>query len=122
MGEWLAPLLVLAGVVVSSYVTWVVAKRNASGTVATSEAAQLWEESNKLRTEYKERAEKLERQLEEVNAKLDTMTVELQKLRGTNDIMVKKIDELKTIIKKLRDENDRLLQLKKDGPLEMGPP
>lgn len=113
MKEWVAPVLVLVGIAVSSAVTWLIARRTTSGSISTSDAASLWAESNALRKEYRERAETLERQLEEVNTKLQTMTEELGKLRGNSDIMVKKIEELKIIISELKAENERLLALKR---------
>lgn len=96
--------------------------RKSSGTVDTSEAAQLWAESNALRQEYKvqaevnqKRAENLEAQLEEVNAKLLSVMGELTKLKANSDTMIQKIDELKKIIANLRAENERLLKLKSLG-------
>ena len=63
--DWLSPTLIFAGVVVtaavSGAVTYFVARRSTSGNVTTSAAAELWAESNKLRAEYKERAEKASR-------------------------------------------------------------
>lgn len=115
MEIWLTPLLALVGIAVSSFVTYKIATRNKSGTIATSEAADLWAESNKLRQEYKDRAEKLEAQLIEVNNKLDLMTTELNKLRNNSDTQLRKIEELKTLITQLRDENKRLLELKKEA-------
>lgn len=111
--EWLTPLLALLGIGISSFVTYKIATRPKSGTIATSEAADLWAESNKLREEYKDRAEKLEKQLEEVNRKLDLMTKELNKLRANSETQLEKIKELKDIISHLRNENKRLLAIKK---------
>jgi peptidoglycan hydrolase CwlO-like protein len=113
MGAWLSSVLVLVGIAVSSFVTWAIAKRSTSGSISTSDAASLWAESNALRKEYRDRAETLEKQLEEVNSKLQTMTDELTKLRGSSTIMVKKIEELKVIIAELKAENERLLALKR---------
>lgn len=109
----MAPVLVLVGVATSSFVTWLIAKRSTSGSISTSDAASLWAESNKLRKEYRDRAETLEKQLEEVNDKLQAMTEELTKLRVNSDVMVEKIEELKQIISELRTENKRLLDLKR---------
>lgn len=113
MDNTLTITLPILGIIISSFVTYKIAKRSTSGSIMTSEAADLWAESNALRKDYKDRAERLEAQLEEVNVKLKTVTEELTKLRGNSDIMVKKIEELKSIIRKLRAENQRLLSLKK---------
>lgn len=122
METWLNPALVLVGIIISSVVTWAIAKRNSSGSISTSDAASLWAESNNLRQEYRDRAEQLEKQLEEVNSKLQTVTEELTHLRTNSTTMIGKIEELKTIIKKLRAENQRLLGLKTEDPLERGSP
>lgn len=114
MDAWLPPVLIFAGTVVGGFVTYFVAKRNTSGTVQTSEAASLWAESNALRAEYKQRAEKLEARLEEVNNQLSEVMTQLQNMKGNNLVMESKIQELQRIIKELREENQRLLALKRD--------
>lgn len=106
------------GVISSAAVTWLVAMRKNSGNISSSDAALLWAESNSLRAEYKDRAEKLEAQLQQVNAKLATVTSELNKLQGKSSQMIKKIDELKGIIAKLRRENELLLKQTKHGQTE----
>lgn len=97
-------------------------ERKNSGSIQTSEAVDLWAESNALRQEYKEqaeanqtRADKLEAQLKEVNAKLLKVMDELTSLKANSDTMIKKIDELKVIISELRAENARLIALKQQG-------
>ncbi len=114
------PLLVFAGVVVtatvSGVVTYFVARRSTSGNVTTSAAAELWAESNKLRAEYKERAEKLEARLEEVNDQLSKVMSQLSELKTSSVMQDGKIAELQRIIKELREENQRLLALKRDIP------
>lgn len=112
--EWITPIAVFLGVIVSSVVTYFVAKRNTSGSISTSDAASLWKESNELRQEYRQRAEDLERQLSEVNNKLQSVMDELGKLRINSSTMIEKITELKGIISGLREENKRLLALKGD--------
>jgi peptidoglycan hydrolase CwlO-like protein len=114
--EWVALAVALVGAVIGPVITWKIAKRQKSGTIQTSEAADLWRESESLRKEYKDRAERLEGQLEEVNRKLDIMTKELNKLRANSDTQLEKIKELKDIISKLRQENKRLLKLKQGEP------
>lgn len=97
-------------------------ERKNSGSIQTSEAVDLWAESNALRQEYKEqaeasqlRAEKLEAQLKEVNGKLLKVMSELTSLKTNSDTMLDKIEELKSIISKLRKENARLIALKQQG-------
>jgi peptidoglycan hydrolase CwlO-like protein len=114
MEDWLTPVLVFAGVVVSGLVTYFIARRNNSGNISTSDAASLWKESNDLRAEYKARAEKLEERLQEVNNQLSEVMSQLQAMKGNNMVMEGKIQELQRIIKELREENQRLLALKRD--------
>jgi peptidoglycan hydrolase CwlO-like protein len=87
-------------------------ERKYGGTVSSSDAASLWEESNNLRKEYKERAASLEKQLETVNAKLQTVMQELSTLRASSKTLNDKIESLKKVIKELQAENTRLLKLK----------
>jgi septal ring factor EnvC (AmiA/AmiB activator) len=114
MESWLTPLLVFAGVVVSGLVTYFIARRNSSGNINTSQAAELWAESNKLRAEYKERAEKLEARLQDVNNQLSEVMGQLSQLRTKDGVNEQRISELERIIKELRAENQRLLALKRD--------
>lgn len=109
MEAWVAPALVLIGIIVSSAVTWFVAKRTTSGSISTSDAASLWEESNNLRKEYRERAEQLEEQLQKVNNELQRVMGELTKLRASSKDTIRQVDDLKKIIKSLRAKNQRLL-------------
>lgn len=110
--DWLTPVFGFAGVVVGGLVAYFVARRKNSGSISTSDAASLWEESNTLRQEYRLRAENLEEQLREVNTKLQSVMEELGKLRLNSATMIEKIAELKEVINKLREENKRLLALK----------
>lgn len=102
----------LGAALATGIVSYLIARRKNSGSISTSDAASLWEESNNLRAEYKaqaeanrERAEKLEKQLEKVNSQLQAVLSELTNLKGHNATMMKKVNELKRIINKLRNEN-----------------
>lgn len=114
MESWITPVLVFAGVVVSGVIGYSTARRTTSGNINTSQAAELWAESNKLRAEYKERAEKLEARLEEVNNQLSDVMGQLANLRTKDGVNEQRISELERIIKELRLENQRLLALKRD--------
>ena len=102
-----------------------------SGTITTSEAVDLWAESNSLRDAWKDqastnlaRAEKAEEQVRKNNEQLFTVNQKLVELldeftkfkhsaHKDSGAMQKKIDELKAIIKRLQDQNKRLLANKK---------
>lgn len=107
--NWLTPVLIFAGVLTSGLVTYLVARRNSSGNISTSDAASLWKESNDLRKEYRDRAELLEKRLEEVNTKLQAVMEELGTLKANSATMEAKIESLKRVITELQDENKRLL-------------
>lgn len=120
--EIIVALIVLVGGTLTVLGNYLVGRRQAesedrktSGSISTSDAASLWEESNNLRREYKERAEQLEKQLEEVNNKLQAVMEELGKLRINSATMIEKIAELKAIIADLREENRRLLAAKEEA-------
>lgn len=112
--EVIVAIIVFTGGVVTTAVTYLLGKRNNSGTISTSDAASLWAESNKLRAEYKERAEKLEARLEEVNNQLSEVMAQLGDLKTNAVLQDSKIKELTDLIAKLREENQRLLALKRD--------
>lgn len=112
--EIIVALTVLLGGALTTLVSYLLGKRNTSGSIDTSQAAELWAESNKLRAEYKERAEKLEARLEEVNTQLTQVIAQLNDVKGSSIIMEGKIKELQRIIAELRQENQRLLALKRD--------
>lgn len=109
MNNIIVAMFVFAGVAVSGMVTWLVARRQNSGSVSTSDAATLWVELNAIKDEYKDRSEKYELRLEENNRQLQEVLTQLTSLQGKSDKMGKKIDELKRVIAKLRAENQRLL-------------
>ena len=59
-------------------------------------------------------AEKLEKRLEEVNNQLSQVMTQLADLKSNSVIQESKIAELQRIIKELREENQKLLALKRD--------
>lgn len=117
--EIIVALIVFAGGGLTVFFNWQMNKRQNSGSVSTSDAASLWAESNSLRSEYKDRAERLEARLEEVNRQLQEVLTQLTSLQGKSDRMIRKIDELKKIIASLRAENSRLLSQRKKGHNEL---
>ena len=118
--EVVVALIVFAGGGLTILGNYLISKRTTSGSISTSDAASLWAESNALREEYKaqakdnaDRADKLEKRLEEVNTQLQEVMAQLTALKGDSATMIKKIDELKRIIAKLRKENSRLIAERK---------
>jgi len=106
-------------------------EKQSSGTITTSEAVDLWQESRALSDAWKDqaktnldRAEKAEEQIRKnneqlfaVNRKLSEVMDEFVKFKHSShkdsEAMQKKVDELKAIIKKLQGQNKRLLATKK---------
>lgn len=78
-GVWIA-VIALLGTVATGLGTWLVARRDSSGTVATSEAATLWAESQTIRRELRD---------------------EISQLRGS-------IDTLRTEVRNCHDESAQL--------------
>jgi peptidoglycan hydrolase CwlO-like protein len=113
--EVVVALIVLAGGALTVLGNYLINRRSTSGSVSTSDAASLWAESNALRAEYKERAEKLEARLEDVNKQLQDVFKQLSNLQSKGVKMARKIEELKKLIATLREENERLLAEKKRG-------
>lgn len=107
-----AILAAIGGALGTGLISYLVVRRKNSGSISTSDAADLWAESNALRKDYRDRANQLEEQLEDVNNKLQTVMGELTKLKANSSTMIRKINELKRIISNLRAENKRLLALK----------
>lgn len=105
----------LGAALVTALVGYFVSRRNNSGSISTSDAAMLWAESNALRSDYKDRAEKLEQQLEQVNEQLETVMTQLTTWQSKGDKMAIKIEELKKVINKLRAQNQQLLNEKRRG-------
>lgn len=105
-------------------------ERQNSGTITTTEAVDLWKESNAVRDAWRTqaetnlaRAERAEEQIRKnnsqlinLNQKLSDVMDEFIKFRHNasrdSDLMQRKIDELKGIIKKLQAQNQRLLTMK----------
>lgn len=62
---------------VTGLVSWAVARRRSSGTIATSDAASLWTESTQMRQDLRREVEGLRRELRETVDKLDAAIAQL---------------------------------------------
>ena len=63
-------ILGLIGVAIGAYVSWHVSKRENSGTIATSKAADLWEEGAAIRTDLRSEIIGLRSQLTEASLRI----------------------------------------------------
>lgn len=80
----LAAIAAVVGAVVTAAVTYLVARRQSSGTVGTSQADLLWKEAAAIRTEYRTRIEQLEAQILTLHAENTDMKMEVVGLRNEN--------------------------------------
>jgi predicted RNase H-like nuclease (RuvC/YqgF family) len=95
---------ILGGIVVAlvgAIATYVAAARKLSGKIATSEAASLWEESRAIRDDYRQRLEKLENRVLELEKKNYELAAE-------NVRLLRQALETQTLLAELRAENERL--------------
>lgn len=74
--EW-GTIIALAAVIVGPFVTWMVAKRTASGRIQTSTADTLWREATALREAYLQEIVALRTELASARAELSGLRTEL---------------------------------------------
>ena len=102
-GVWIA-LLGLVGVVLTALLTYFVSKRVNSGSIGTSAAADLWQESQAMRKELRDETVDLRGQLEKLQAEfadartregeckesLQAMATKMAKMEGKLAVLEKK--------------------------------
>lgn len=106
---------VIIGSIIAALSTYFIAVRKLSGRIATTEAAQLWEESNRIREEYRaqlaisnERVVDLEKRVAGIEAHNYELTVDNLRLRNHNAELEKTVGDLQTRIFALEEENTEL--------------
>lgn len=77
MSDWTTPVAALLGGGVAAGAAWLTARRNTSGSVRTSEAQILWEQSQQMRQELVDRVNALQKQLDTTKENCDTCRHEL---------------------------------------------
>lgn len=99
---WLIPVLSFLGVVIGAGVTWLIAKRKSSGNVETSDAADLWRESQDMRSflhaevvELRARRSELEQKIIQLEASRDTLVSDLHQARQELEQCNRQIDALR---------------------------
>lgn len=93
----LAPLLAYFGVA-----------KKLSGKIATSEAKDLWAESQSIRNDYREEATRLRERIAALEERTDSLGVTNNQLNLTNEGLEKRISALENENKALRDLNEKL--------------
>lgn len=108
-------VIALLAAVIGPLLTYIAASRKLSGRIGTSEAASLWQESQSIRQDYRDRINESERRqahLEERVAKLEEKNNELMKenlvLRRENLDQAQTIRRCQERIEALERENTHL--------------
>lgn len=78
-------LIGVIGACVTGIVTWRIAKRNTSGTVATSDATTLWTASNQIRQDLAAELSVTRDKVGNLEGRLDLLTQQHELLRGKHD-------------------------------------
>jgi chromosome segregation ATPase len=111
----LAVVIPLVGIAVTGLVTYIVASRRMSGKIATSDATDLWKESQSIRDDYRDRLDQSNGRtvrLEERLAILESRNVDLARenvvLQGQIHACERLGDELRAIIERLEQTIEEL--------------
>ena len=78
---WIVPIVVALIAALGTYLGIV---RRASGKIATTEAAKLWDEAGNLREVYRKEIDRLQGKIDEIEGRLTTLEVENSDLREKN--------------------------------------
>ena len=81
MNPWVPVVLGVVGALVSAAGAYIIAKRQRSGRIDTTEAETLWAESQAMRTELRNRAETLEAEVIALRAELAAQRIESAAMR-----------------------------------------
>jgi predicted RNase H-like nuclease (RuvC/YqgF family) len=80
LAAW-APLIGLLGLLAAPVVAYLVARRSSSGRVATTEAATLWAELRAELIALRQRAERLEAKIDELQSIIEQLRAELREVQ-----------------------------------------
>lgn len=107
MWEWFAPLLSALGVGILALVGNVaLSRRQRSGSVQTSEAADLWRESSALRQELHKQVEALNLQIATLRAENSALQAELIEVRRGHQDCEERLTEFKKILARRQGLDD----------------
>lgn len=109
MNPYLLPAIAaVLTAVVSAFAAWYVARRQASGRIETSTAADLWSESKAIRQTLKEQNELLVTDLETTRTRTLAMQVELETLKTDLITAHEEARRCTVLIESVRSENEML--------------
>lgn len=94
-----AAIIALIGVITTAVIGYLVARRQSSGKIATTEAEQLWKESNSLLNRYKS-------DLIEARAETTALREEIRTLRTETSSLQLQTNALQATIAKIRQESE----------------
>jgi hypothetical protein len=105
-------LVLAAGAAVSGGgMTWLVARRRSSGTVATSEASDLWTEGQLMRADLRAEVVSLRDDVQRLGTQLDEMRRDFAIVNTTSDTVREENAQLRQDNQALRDQVARLREL-----------
>lgn len=93
----LVPLFGFLGVAITSWAGWRIARRKTGGTVATSEASEIWTANRELREMLMKEAATRTAENTELRREADARRIENDQLRRENTEMSQRIAELEAI-------------------------
>lgn len=94
MNEIIVATLVLVGSGLSALVTYLIARRSSSGSIATSEAESLWKEANAMRQELRDEVILLRGQLNTTQTQLTDTQTQLTEAQRAIKNMKSHLDKL----------------------------
>lgn len=95
--------------------SYLVALRRLSGKIATSEAAELWQESKAIREDYRERLASLEARVAQLEQQNNELVAANLKLRENKNKLESTVASLLARAKSLEEKNARLRAELKGG-------
>jgi len=105
-------ILTLIGILAAPLLGYLAAARRLSGKVASSEAADLWEESRSIRQDYQKRIEELnkviyncQQRIDELERRNDQLYLENGNLKRMIEGHEATIDELRSQLHRVSEEN-----------------
>lgn len=91
-------MVTVASAIVGGFVTWLVARRQRSGRVDTTEAHDLWAESQTMRQELRAEISTLRTRLNEVEAELTETKSKLSESEYTAALLRNEVRELRSAL------------------------
>jgi septal ring factor EnvC (AmiA/AmiB activator) len=105
-----ALLLAVAALIVAPLVGYVTATRKLSGKINTSEASKLWDESSKIRDDYRDQIAESNKRTVALEGRVATLEHDNNELARENIDLVTKVRAYEAIIAELRARLEHLEQ------------